>query len=158
MPFYNLLKMIKLENLPSVKTIKRKKRIGRGYGSGKGGHTVGRGSKGQKARSKIKLTFGGTKIKKSFLRKVPLWRGKGKMQSRPRLVISCAWLEKNTQPGDLVDFKFLRKKGLLSKSAKRYQVKILARGSLGKPLKVALPASKKAAQLIEKAGGQVVKV
>jgi len=29
---------------------KKGKRVGRGYGSGKGGHTTGRGTKGQKAR------------------------------------------------------------------------------------------------------------
>ena len=45
---------------------KKKKRVGRGYGSGKGGHTVGRGAKGLKARGKVKLTFEGTKTKKSF--------------------------------------------------------------------------------------------
>ena len=34
-----------------LKTTKNKKRVGRGYGSGKGGHTVGRGSKGAKSRT-----------------------------------------------------------------------------------------------------------
>ena len=36
-----------LENIPLRKNrIKKGKRIGRGYGSGVGGHTVGRGAKG----------------------------------------------------------------------------------------------------------------
>ena len=62
-------------NLP--KTIsKRKKRLGRGYGSGKGGHTVGRGQKGQKTRGKIGVLFEGIKVKKSLLKKLPLRRGK----------------------------------------------------------------------------------
>lgn len=41
-----------LNNLP--KTTANSKRRGRGYGSGKGGHTVGRGQKGQKSRSGYK--------------------------------------------------------------------------------------------------------
>ncbi|NIT03832.1 hypothetical protein GTO10_02770 [Candidatus Saccharibacteria bacterium] len=41
---------------------KAKKRVGRGYGSGRGGHTVGRGSKGQKARGSVKPTFEGGQL------------------------------------------------------------------------------------------------
>ena len=44
-------------------TSKPTRRRGRGIGSGLGGHTVGRGTKGDKARGKTKLTFDGTKIK-----------------------------------------------------------------------------------------------
>ncbi|MFH1960896.1 MAG: 50S ribosomal protein L15, partial [Patescibacteria group bacterium] len=41
-----------LSNLPKLKGSRRSaKRVGRGIGSGKGGHTSGRGNKGQKARS-----------------------------------------------------------------------------------------------------------
>ena len=46
---------------------KRKKRVGRGYGSGKGGHTSGRGQKGQKSRSHIGILFEGMKVKKSLV-------------------------------------------------------------------------------------------
>ncbi len=148
--------MINLQDLPSTKTIREKKRIGRGYGSGKGGHTVGRGTKGQKSRYDIKLTFGGTKIKKSFLRKIPLWRGKGKSNSLPKIQISCAWLEKNAKKGEVIDLKFLVKKGIIPKISRKYRIKILANGELKKALKVYLPTSKKAAQLIKKAGGEVV--
>ena len=42
---------------------KAAKRVGRGIGSGVGGHTTGRGAKGDKVRGKTKLTFDGTKIK-----------------------------------------------------------------------------------------------
>ena len=69
-----------LKKLPKT-TTKKKKRLGRGYGSGKGGHTVGRGAKGLKARSKLPLTFEGTKIKKSLLQRLPLRRGKGRFKS-----------------------------------------------------------------------------
>lgn len=46
-----------------------KKRVGRGYGSGKGGHTTGRGAKGQKVRGKIKLVFEGGQL--PLVRRLP---------------------------------------------------------------------------------------
>jgi len=57
-----------LNNLKKT-TKSSKKRVGRGYGSGKGGHTSGRGSKGAKSRGKIPLDFSGTKSKKSTFQK-----------------------------------------------------------------------------------------
>lgn len=39
-----------LDKLVKIKS-KSTRRVGRGYGSGRGGHTVGRGQKGQKSRS-----------------------------------------------------------------------------------------------------------
>ena len=58
---------MKLNKLPKT-TAKSKKRVGRGYGSGKGSHTVGRGQKGQKSRSKVGLLIEGTKIRKTLIR------------------------------------------------------------------------------------------
>lgn len=58
------------------------KRLGRGYGSGKGGHTSGRGQKGQKARGSVNILFEGVKVKKSFFKRLPLLRGKGKFKTR----------------------------------------------------------------------------
>ncbi len=67
--------------LPKV-VAKSKKRVGRGMGSGKGSHTSGRGQKGQKSRSDLHILFEGLKMKKSFLKRLPLTRGKGKFHSR----------------------------------------------------------------------------
>lgn len=67
--------------LPKV-VLRGKKRLGRGYGSGKGGHTVGRGQKGQKARNKIGILFEGMKMKKSLIKRLPLQRGKGKFHAK----------------------------------------------------------------------------
>lgn len=67
--------------LPKV-SLRPKKRLGRGIGSGKGGHTSGRGQKGQKSRGKIGILFEGVKVKKSLLKRLPLMRGKGKFHSR----------------------------------------------------------------------------
>lgn len=67
--------------LPRVKA-RNKKRLGRGYGSGKGGHTSSRGQKGQKSRAKLGILFEGMKVKKSLLKRLPKARGKGKFHPK----------------------------------------------------------------------------
>ncbi len=67
--------------LPKI-VARGKKRVGRGRGSGKGGHTVGRGQKGQKARGKVGVLFEGMKMKKSLIKRLPLQRGKGKFHTK----------------------------------------------------------------------------
>jgi large subunit ribosomal protein L15 len=67
--------MTLLSNLTPI-VAKSQKRVGRGIGSGKGGHTTGRGQKGDKARGSTKITFEGTKIKKSWIKRLPFLRGK----------------------------------------------------------------------------------
>lgn len=149
--------MVALNQLPKT-TTKRKKRVGRGYGSGKGGHTVGRGAKGLKARNKVGLTFAGTKIKKSFLKRLPLQRGKGKFKPlKPRpIVVNLKYL--NLLPkGSKVNLKTLVKQGIINeKEAEKNGVKILGDGELKMALTVELPCSKRAIKKIEKAGGKVV--
>jgi len=144
------------ENL--VKVVKGgKKRVGRGYGSGKGGHTVGRGQKGQKSRSKIGILFEGVKVKKSLIKKLPLQRGKGKFKAQKKpLVINLKIL--NILPsGSKVDFDLLVKERIVKKDdALKYGVKILGDGELKKKLEIDLPISKSAAKKVEKAGGKVV--
>ncbi|OGY08339.1 MAG: hypothetical protein A2782_00750 [Candidatus Blackburnbacteria bacterium RIFCSPHIGHO2_01_FULL_43_15b] len=73
--------MLTLNSLPKIKS-ETKKRLGRGYGSGKGGHTSSRGQKGQKARGKIHPLFEGQKNKKSLIQRLPLLRGRGKLKPR----------------------------------------------------------------------------
>ena len=129
---------------------KRKKRIGRGYGSGKGGHTVGRGQKGQKARGKIGILFEGVKVKKSLLKRLPLRRGKGKFSAKKKpLIVNLSVL--NLLPsGSTVDVPLLVKHGIVDKDdASRYGVKILGDGKLSKKLIIKLPMSKSALKKIE---------
>ena len=52
---------MELNELSRVATGK-KKRVGRGYGSGKGGHTTGRGAKGQKIRNRVRPGFEGGQL------------------------------------------------------------------------------------------------
>lgn len=50
---------MELNKLKKIKGNKSKaKRVGKGIGSGKGGHTVGKGMKGQKSRSGNNIPFG----------------------------------------------------------------------------------------------------
>jgi large subunit ribosomal protein L15 len=147
---------MKLKKLPKTAT-RKKKRLGRGYGSGKGGHTVGRGAKGLKARSKVSLTFEGTKIKKSFLKKLPLRRGKDRFKSlNSGPVIVNVRLLNLLPKKSTVDIQALVKKRIVDdKEARRFGVKILGDGELKVPLTVELPCSKGAVKKIEKVGGEV---
>ena len=138
---------------------KKGKRVGRGYGSGKGGHTVGRGTKGQKARGKVGILFEGVKVKKSFVKRLPLRRGKGKFKAKDKkLIVKLGYL--NLLPnGAKVDLDRLIKAGIVDKKdGLAYGVKLLGNGKLEKKLTVQLPISKLAAKQVEKAGGKVVNV
>ncbi|KKU12316.1 MAG: 50S ribosomal protein L15 [Candidatus Woesebacteria bacterium GW2011_GWA1_45_8] len=141
-----------------VKLVSRRaKRVGRGYGSGKGGHTVGRGQKGQKSRTKIGVLFEGIKMKKSFIKKLPLQRGRGKFgpSSKP-VIIKLGYL--NLFPtGTKVDINALVKQGIVDASdAQAFGVKILGGGELTKKITIEVPISKSAAKVVEKVGGKVV--
>ena len=133
------------------KVVKRgKKRLGRGYASGKGGHTAGRGQKGQKSRSKIGVLFEGVKTRKSLLKRLPLKRGKGKFNSKPKPIIINVELLNILPSGSKVNIESLVKHGLVVKEdAQKYGVKILGGGRLTKKLTIELPMSKSAAKKIK---------
>lgn len=144
-------------NLPKIVT-KKKKRVGRGYGSGRGGHTAGRGTKGQKSRGKVGVLFEGVKMKKSFIKRLPLQRGKGKFKARDKpLIVKLAYL--NLLPsGSKVDVNLLVKHGIVKeKDAKLHGIKILGDGEIKKKLTVAMPISGSAAKRIEEVGGKVIR-
>lgn len=139
-------------------TKKSKKRVGRGYGSGRGGHTSGRGAKGQKARSSVGLFFEGTKFKKSLIKRLPLFRGKGKLKpTKARAyVVNLKYLAV-FKANEEVTLETLKEKRIIAKDfSADNQIKILGEGELGVPLTVKLPTSKPAQEKIEKAGGKIV--
>ncbi|MFH1971396.1 MAG: 50S ribosomal protein L15 [Patescibacteria group bacterium] len=141
--------------LPKIKE-KSKKRVGRGYGSGRGGHTSGRGQKGQKSRRKIHVLFEGVKVKKSLIKKLPFQRGKGKNKpGKKPIIVNLKYL--NILPaGSKVDIELLVKQKIVQKEdANKFGVKILGEGELKKKLIICLPISKSAAKKVEKAGGSV---
>jgi large subunit ribosomal protein L15 len=129
----------------------RKKRVGRGMGSGKGSHTSGRGQKGQKARGDIHILFEGLKMKKSFLKRLPLMRGKGKFHPKGKPVtVNISKLE-SLPSGSKITVELLVKEKLVdAKLAKAYGVKILGGGKTTKKFIFMIPTSKSVAKLGEK--------
>ncbi len=143
-------------DLPKVKQ-KTKKRVGRGHGSGKGAHTVGRGQKGQKARRTIPILFEGYKVKKSLIKRLPFKRGKDKLNAHPKPMVINLEVLNLLNDGEEVTIDTLVKNGIVKESdAKKFGVKVLGGGKLVKKLTIALPASKSAAKKISEAGGKII--
>lgn len=145
-----------LSQLPKI-TERGKKRVGRGIGSGKGGHTSGRGQKGQKARNKVPVYFMGAATGASLIKRLPYLRGKGKLKptsDRP-LIVNVQYL--NLLPAKtVVSVESLAQYNIIVlEEGKAHGVKLLGGGKLGVALTVALPVSKGAREQIEKAGGTV---
>lgn len=148
--------MVNLSNLPKI-VKKKKKRVGRGLGSGKGAKS-GRGTtRHQKAREKIATWFEGGQ--NPLIKKFPLLRGKGRNKPiKPKpLIINVNSLNPLPERTE-VTLETLIKLNLVDKKAKKHGVKILGNGQLKIPLIVKLPVSKAAKLKIEKAGGKVVPV
>lgn len=130
---------------------RKSKRIGRGFGSGKG-KTGGKGTKGQNARGKLSVTHshyeGG---QRPLFKRLPYKRGKGNKSVSPKpVVISTKNLEKLPE-NTVVDIDLLLKLNLInSYQARKKGVKILGASSLPKGLKINLPTSRKIAQRISK--------
>ncbi len=144
---------MELHNLPKTTTTSLR-RVGRGHGSGRV-KTSGRGTKGQKARRDIKLSFEGGAL--PLIKRLPFLRGKGrnKMVENDPVLINVGKLE--VLPAkSVVDLEFVIKNNLArAKQAKKHGVKVLGSGELSKALTVSLPCSKGAIAKIEKAGGSV---
>ncbi len=139
-----------LSQLPQI-VARSQKRVGRGIGSGKGGHTSGRGTKGQKARESVPLTFEGRKMKKSLIKRLPFLRGKAKFKSwgtKP-FVINLSDLA-NWPAKTEVTVENLIKAKLVPESAKQTGVKLLGKGELTEKLIVKVPTSKSVATKIDR--------
>lgn len=142
-----------LENLPKT-TTKKLRRVGRGHGSGRV-KTSGRGTKGQNAREKVGLKFAGSSLQASWLKRLPLLRGKGKNKSLRITVMSLnVGLLNNLKAKSEVTLKSLQEAGLVG--ARVEKVKILSTGELKVALNVKLPCSAGAKKKIEEVGGSVV--
>lgn len=144
---------MKLSTLSKI-TKSKKKRIGQGHGSGRG-KTAGRGTKGQKAKGNIPLSFEGGAL--TIIKRLPFMRGKGKNKSFKKgpIVINVKVLNLLTKDS-VVDLKSLIENKIVNtEDAQKYGVKILGDGELSVSLIVKLPVSKGAHKKIEKAGGKV---
>lgn len=142
-----------LSNLPKVNT-QKKKRLGRGLGSGKGSKS-GRGTtRHQKARESVPLHFEGGQGR--IVKKFPLLRGKGKNNSikKKAFVIDLEKLNELTE-NSIVSRETLIKENIITNGNEKLPVKILANGQLKKKLIIKLPVSKKVKEAVEKLGGKV---
>ncbi len=141
-----------LTTLPKIVT-RPKKRLGRGHGSGKV-KTSGRGTKGQKARESIKLTFAGSSLQASWLKRLPLMRGKGKNKSHRKEIVAVNLKYLNSLKSQTeVTLETLKKARIIAQNVTG--VKILGDGDLKVALTFKIPCSKSAIKKIEKAGGKV---
>jgi len=144
-----------LSNLPSI-VDKKKKRLGRGLGSGRGAKS-GRGTtRHQKARENIPLGFEGGQGR--LTKRFPLLRGKGINKARKdnHYVIYTKDLNRFNE-GDVIDVKKLQEVGLVDKTADYPKVKLIVNGKLEKKVTVKLAVSLPAKEIIEKMGGSVSK-
>ncbi len=125
----------------------KKKRLGRGRSSGWGG-TSTKGHKGQKSRSGFGLLRGFEGGQMPLVRRLPKFGFTNKRFKTKRDIINLSDLNRFDSE---VDPAVLSKAGMA-----KHPVKILAKGELKKPLTVKAHCfSKKAVQLIKKAGGKV---
>jgi large subunit ribosomal protein L15 len=136
---------------PADGSRKKRKRVGRGIG-GKGGKTAGRGTKGQKARDTIPVSFEGGQLPMSM--RVPKLRG---FNNPFRVEYQAINLDTIAESGlDEITPDTLRSKGLVSKGA---LVKVLGRGELDRKVTVKVHACSKSAEAaITAAGGTVEKL
>lgn len=138
---------------PASGSKKRKKRVGRGVGSGHG-VTATRGSKGQKARSGGGKGPGFEGGQTPLQRRLPRYPG---FKSPFKVVFALINLNQLNQfkDGEDVTLEKLVEKGFVKKN--EFPVKILGRGELTVKLKSiqAHAASKTAVQAIEENGGKV---
>jgi large subunit ribosomal protein L15 len=139
---------MKLHDLkPAAGSKHAKRRVARGIG-GKGGKTAGRGTKGQGARGSIKAGFEGGQT--PLHRRTPKLKGFNNPFRVEYAVVNLDTLS-DFASGAEVDPGTLRARGLV---AKQGLVKVLARGTLDRPLTVRAHAfSAGAKQAIESAGG-----
>ncbi len=145
---------MQLNNL--IKNNKKKIRVGRGIGSGKG-KTSSRGHKGQKSRSGVAIkSFEGGQM--PLYRRLPK-RGFKSLQKNETAILNLSKLQnildksKNNIKNQ-IDLKILKEKKLINKNFKK--LKILGSGDIKKNVEITAHfASKQALSKIEKAGGKI---
>ena len=145
---------MELNNL--IKINKKKIRVGRGIGSGKG-KTSSRGHKGQKSRSGVAIkSFEGGQM--PLYRRLPK-RGFKSLNKNNTAILNLSKIQsiiekpKNEIKNNL-DLKILKEKKLINK--KFSKLKILGTGEIKKNIEISAHfASKQALSKLEKLGGKI---
>src|SRR6186713_2486487 len=147
---------LSLNNLhPAPGSTHKKKRLGRGPGSGLG-KTSGKGHKGQKSRSGYSSRPGFEGGQMPLQRRLPK-RGFTNIFKKEWIEISLAKIEENFQAGDTVTPEVLHQRGLIKKA--KHDLVILGNGDITKSLNISAHRfTKTAKDKIEKAGGSVTMI
>ncbi|HEX8116523.1 MAG TPA: 50S ribosomal protein L15 [Pyrinomonadaceae bacterium] len=142
-----------LNNLkPAAGSTHKKKRVGRGPGSGLG-KTAGRGNKGQKSRSGYsgKVGFEGGQM--PLQRRLPK-RGFTNIFKKQWIEVTLATLESSFESGDSITPETMHERGVIAKGKR--DIVVLGTGDITKALTVSAHRfTKGARQKIEAAGGTV---
>tara|TARA_B100000989_G_scaffold293559_1_gene271145 strand:+ start:2350 stop:2802 length:453 start_codon:yes stop_codon:yes gene_type:complete len=139
-----------------IKINKKKIRVGRGIGSGKG-KTSSRGHKGQKSRSGVAIkSFEGGQM--PLYRRLPK-RGFKSINSNNTAILNLSKIQNIIDKSKnnfqkILDLKILKEKKLVNK--KFLKLKILGSGEIKNNIEISAHfASKQAISKIEKAGGKI---
>ena len=139
-----------------IKNNKKKIRVGRGIGSGRG-KTSSRGHKGQKSRSGVAIkSFEGGQM--PLYRRLPK-RGFKSLQKKLIAILNLSKIQNiidkpKNQIKSSLDLKILKEKKLINK--KFQKLKILGNGEIKKNIEISAHfASKQALAKMEKVGGKI---
>ena len=145
---------MELNNLSKIN--KKKIRVGRGIGSGKG-KTSSRGHKGQKSRSGVSIkSFEGGQM--PLYRRLPK-RGFKKIKKQFTAILNLTKIQnmidkKENNLKNILDLKILKEKKLINK--KYSKLKILGTGEIKNNIEIiANYASKQALEKVSKVGGKL---
>jgi large subunit ribosomal protein L15 len=135
---------------PPAGSKRARKRVGRGI-AGKGGKTAGRGTKGQRARSKVPVGFEGGQLPLHI--RTPKLKGFNNPFRVEYQAVNLDTLEQSEL--DEITPDTLRGKGLVSKGS---LVKVLGRGELSRTVTVKAHAFSRSAEAAITAAGGTVEV
>jgi large subunit ribosomal protein L15 len=143
---------MKIQELsPAEGSRKKRKRVGRGQGSGHG-KTCCRGHKGQRSRSGGRLRPGFEGGQMPLQRRLPK-RGFTNIFRQECIIINIKDLNR-FEPNSNLDREALRKAGLVKNE--KGDIKLLGKGDISHPVVIAVDRVSKAARTkIEAAGGEV---
>jgi len=143
------------ELAPAPGSRKNRKRVGRGNGSGHGTYS-GRGSKGQKSRSGYRIRPGFEGGQLPLIKRLPRKRGFTNIFKVEYSVVNIARLNV-FEAGSEVTPESFRAAGVVK--SLRQPIKVLAKGSLNRPLVVRVNKFSAAAKAkIETAGGKAEEI
>ena len=146
---------MKCVSIPSVAgSLKRRKRVGRGIGSGHG-KTSTRGQKGQRARTGSRKRPGFEGSRTPLIRRLPKRGFKDKSTGRTaiREIINVGQLNRFADDERITPER-LEQEGLIHHAA--HEIKLLGEGTLSRRLAVAIHSASQGATLkVQQAGGSI---